>query len=52
MDHAFLFSAGDFLHFKIEALPLKYLGILVGDIPNHDANWHPLVNSISKRLNS
>ena len=45
MDSAFLDSVDDFIHCRVEILPFKYAGSLVGVIPSQITTWDPLLFS-------
>lgn len=42
----------DFLHYKLDTFPFKYLGLLVEANPRLETIWKSLVKIVSKRLHS
>lgn len=48
----FLGVAVRFLHCIVGQLPFKYLGLLVGANPRHKCIWLPLIDTLSRRLDS
>lgn len=49
-DQAFIDLACEFLHCKMDSIPFKYLGLLVGPNPHLASTWDPLVNHLFSRL--
>lgn len=48
-DKSFLDPVCEFLHYKKDILPFKYLGLPVGANPRCESTWKPLVNLVSMR---
>ena len=48
----FLGVAVRFLHCSVGSLPFTYLGLPVGANPRLDRTWMPLIDNISRRLDS
>ncbi|KAK2383713.1 hypothetical protein QL285_071138 [Trifolium repens] len=48
----FLEASASFLSCLSEAVPFKFLGIPVGANPRRQATWKPVVDAMTKRLNS
>jgi hypothetical protein len=39
-------------HCGVDSIPFRFLGIQLGANPRSKATWHPIVESLWKRLNS
>lgn len=50
VDYIFLSSARDFLQYKIDYFPFKYLVLIVGANPRLETTLDPLANLLKKRL--
>lgn len=49
VDHAFLTSAGEFLHCKMTSLPFKYFGLPIGANPSLESTWGAFGCSVEKK---
>jgi hypothetical protein len=52
LDEHFMSAASAFLHCGVDSIPFRFLGIQLGANPRSKATWHPIVESLWKRLNS
>jgi hypothetical protein len=52
IDSSFLSAASAFLSCRSDVIPFKFLGIPVGANPRRRETWKPVVESMSKRLNT
>jgi hypothetical protein len=52
LDSSFLSAASSFLSCRSDTLPFKFLGIPVGANPRRKETWKPVVESMTKRLNT
>lgn len=50
VDEEFIFSAADFLNYKIRGLSFKHPGLQIGANPRCIFTWQPIIDSLESRL--